>query len=67
MEDLQPELRPEDTGARLRAVRELAGLSPREVARAAGLSRHEIEAVERGRRRVSQDELDALADALNVS
>ena len=60
-------LRPEDTGARLRAVRELAGLSPRDVARAAGLTPHEIAAAERGRRRLSTDELGALATALNVA
>jgi transcriptional regulator with XRE-family HTH domain len=62
----QPELRPEDTGARLRAVRELTGLSSRDVARAAGLSKREVAAVERGRRRLTLDELRAVSVALNV-
>ncbi len=59
-------MRPEDVGARLRAVRELSGLSSRDVARAAGLTKREIALVERGRRRLSTDELRALAGALNV-
>jgi transcriptional regulator with XRE-family HTH domain len=67
VDDFPVNLRPEDTGARLRAVRELAGLSPRDVARAAGLTPHEIAAAERGRRRLSTDELGALATALNVA
>jgi transcriptional regulator with XRE-family HTH domain len=67
VDDFQVDLRPEDTGARLRAVRELAGLSRGDVARAAGLTPHEIAAAERGRRRLSTDELGALATALNVA
>jgi transcriptional regulator with XRE-family HTH domain len=66
VEDSPAELRPEDTGARLRAVRELSGLSSRDVARAAGLTRREVAMVERGRRRLSTDELRALAGALNI-
>jgi transcriptional regulator with XRE-family HTH domain len=57
---------PEDTGARLRAVRELSGFSPAEVARSAGLSRREISAVERGRRVLSPEELRSVAGALGV-
>ena len=40
-------------------------MSPREVARAAGLSPREVAAVERGRRRLSPQELRALAGVLN--
>ena len=58
--------RPEDTGARLRAVRELAGLSSRDIARAAGISKRELAAVERGKHRLTQDELRSLAGALGV-
>jgi transcriptional regulator with XRE-family HTH domain len=61
------EIRPEDIGARVRAVRELAGLSPRDVGQAAGLSGREVAAVERGSRPVSVDELRAIAAALHVS
>jgi transcriptional regulator with XRE-family HTH domain len=60
------ELRAEDLGARLRAVRELAGANQREVAKSAGLSRRELQAAERGAKRLSADELHALAGALSV-
>ena len=60
------ELRAEDLGARLRAVRELAGANQRDVAKSAGLSRRELQAAERGAKRLSADELHALAGALNV-
>ncbi len=66
MEDLGNQLRPEDTGARLRAVRELAGLSSRDIARAAGISKRELAAVERGRHRLTPGELRSLAGALGV-
>ncbi len=66
MEPLENAPRPEDTGARLRAVRELAGVSPREVARAAGISTRELAAVERGRRALSADELRSLAEAFAI-
>ncbi len=66
MEEFGEQARPEDTGARLRAVRELAGLSSRDIARAAGISKRELAAVERGRRRLTQDELRSLAGALGV-
>jgi transcriptional regulator with XRE-family HTH domain len=64
--DSQHDIRPEDMGARLRAVRELAGANTRDVARSAGLSRRELQAAERGVRRLSADQLHALAGALAV-
>ena len=64
--DFQHDIRPEDMGARLRAVRELAGANTRDVAKSAGLSRRELQAAERGVRRLSADQLHALAGALAV-
>jgi len=64
--DSPKEPRAEDLGARLRAVRELAGAHQRDVAKAAGLSRRELQAAERGVKRLSADELRALAGALGV-
>jgi transcriptional regulator with XRE-family HTH domain len=65
--DSQPDaVRPEDLGARLRAVRELSGVSTRDVARSAGLSTRELRAAERGAKRLSPDQLHALAGALSV-
>ena len=66
MEALGEQLRPEDTGARLRAVRELAGLSSRDIARAAGIGKRELAAAERGKQRLTQDQLRALAGALGI-
>jgi transcriptional regulator with XRE-family HTH domain len=60
------DVRSEDIGTRLRAVRELTGASTRDVAEAAGLSRRELQAAERGAKRLSPDQLHALAGALNV-
>jgi transcriptional regulator with XRE-family HTH domain len=60
------ELKTEDLGARVRAVRELAGLQQRDVAKAAGMSRRELQAAERGAKRLSADELHAVAGALGV-
>jgi transcriptional regulator with XRE-family HTH domain len=64
--DQPQELRAEDLGARLRAVRELSGAHQRDVAKAAGLSRRELQAAERGAKRLSDAELRALAGALGV-
>jgi transcriptional regulator with XRE-family HTH domain len=64
--DTQHELKAEDLGARVRAVRELAGAHPRDVAKAAGMSRRELQAAERGAKRLSADELHAVAGALGV-
>jgi transcriptional regulator with XRE-family HTH domain len=47
-------------------VRELAGLDQREVAAAAGMSRRDLQAAERGSKRLSRDELHALAGALGI-
>jgi transcriptional regulator with XRE-family HTH domain len=60
------ELKAEDLGARIKAVRELAGAQQREVAKAAGMSRRELQAVERGAKRLDSDELRAVAGALGV-
>jgi transcriptional regulator with XRE-family HTH domain len=60
------ELKSEDLGARVRAVRELAGVSQKDVAKAAGMSRRELQAVERGAKRLSSAELHAVAGALGV-
>jgi transcriptional regulator with XRE-family HTH domain len=59
-------LKAEDLGARVRAVRELAGAHPRDVAKAAGMSRRELQAAERGAKRLSTAELRAVAGALGV-
>jgi transcriptional regulator with XRE-family HTH domain len=60
------EPRAEDLGARVRAVRELAGLQLRDVARATGMGRRELQAVERGSKGLTVDDLRALAGALGV-
>jgi transcriptional regulator with XRE-family HTH domain len=60
------ELKAEDLGARIRAVRELAGAQQRDVAKAAGMRRRELQAVERGAKRAEPDELRAIAGALGV-
>jgi transcriptional regulator with XRE-family HTH domain len=62
-----PELKTEDLGARIRAVRELTGAGQRDVAKAAGMSRRDLQAAERGVKRLSSDEFDALAGALGVN
>lgn len=59
-------LKTEDLGARVRAVRELAGLHQKDVAKAAGMSRRELQAAERGAKRLSSIELRAIAGALGV-
>jgi transcriptional regulator with XRE-family HTH domain len=66
VDEFEEQLRPEDIGARLRAVRELAGLSSRDIARAAGISKRELAAAERGKQRLTQEQLRALAGALGV-
>jgi transcriptional regulator with XRE-family HTH domain len=60
------ELKTEDLGARVRAVRELAGLHQRDVAKAAGMSRRDLQAAERGAKRLDVAELRAVAGALGV-
>ena len=49
------------TGMRVRAVRELSGMSRHDDARSTGLTRREIAAVERGSRTLDADEARALA------
>jgi transcriptional regulator with XRE-family HTH domain len=66
VEEFAEVLRPEDTGARLKAVRELAGLSSRDIARAAGISKRDLAAAERGKQRLTQEQLRALAGALGI-
>ena len=53
-------------GMRVRAVRELGGRSRTEVARAAGLTRRELAAIERGNRALSHEEARAIGETLNV-
>ena len=60
------DIRPEDIGTRLRTVRELTGARLGDVATSAGLSRRELQAAERGAKRLSADQLHALAGALSV-
>jgi transcriptional regulator with XRE-family HTH domain len=60
------ELKSEDLGARVRAVRELSGATQKDVAKAAGMSRRELQAAERGAKRLSTNELRAVAGALGV-
>src|SRR6185295_8542677 len=60
------DIRPEDIGTRLRTVRELPGARTGDVAKSAGLSRRELQAAERGAKRLSADQLHALAGALSV-
>jgi len=64
--DSHHELKSEDLGARVRAVRELAGVDQRDLARAAGLSRRDLQAAERGAKRLTPDELKAVAGVLGV-
>ena len=66
MPETTKELKTEDLGARVRAVRELAGASQKDVAKAAGMSRRELGAAERGAKRLSTAELRAVAGALGV-
>ncbi|MET0420119.1 MAG: helix-turn-helix transcriptional regulator [Acidimicrobiia bacterium] len=53
-------------GMRVRAVRDLSGMSRHDVARASGITRRELVAVERGSRALSIKEARALAGALGV-
>ena len=66
MPETTKELKTEDLGARVRAVRELSGASQKDVAKAAGMSRRELQAAERGAKRLSTAELRAVAGALGV-
>jgi transcriptional regulator with XRE-family HTH domain len=59
--------RSKDIGDRLRAARELAGLSQAQVAKMLSLHRPSISEMEAGRRKVSAEELTELAGIYNVS
>jgi transcriptional regulator with XRE-family HTH domain len=56
----------EDIGVRLRAVRELTGLSVGEVSKASGVPRRDINAAEHGRRVLDAAAMRAVAGALGV-
>ena len=54
-------------GKRVRDLRIIKGLSQEELANLAGLHRTYISSVELGKRNISLKNIQALADALNVS
>jgi len=54
-------------GARIRAVREQAGIKAQELAAAIGLDPSALSNIERGKRSVKTDELAKIAQVLNVS
>ena len=58
---------PNQLARRIREARKLAGLSQGQVARILGLHRPSISEIEAGNRRVSAQELAALADLFDVS
>jgi len=57
----------EQIGRRLKAAREMAGLSQGQVARLLQMHRPTISEIEAGRRRVTADELVRFADVYDVS
>jgi len=57
---------PRNIGQRLRAARELAGLSQGQVARILGVHRPTISEIEAGRRRVTADELLRFSEIYDV-
>ncbi|MFN8028529.1 MAG: helix-turn-helix transcriptional regulator [Acidimicrobiia bacterium] len=67
MEIARTELTAEDIGVRLRAVRELTGLTVGQVSKASGVSRREINAAEHGRRVLGASAMRAVAGALGVA
>lgn len=67
MEIARTELTAEDIGVRLRAVRELTGLTVGQVSKASGVSRREINAAEHGRRVLDATAMRAVAGALGVA
>lgn len=67
MDIARSELTAEDVGVRLRAVRELAGLTVGEVSKASGVPRRDINAAEFGRRVLDSTAMRAVAGALGVA
>jgi transcriptional regulator with XRE-family HTH domain len=57
----------EDIGVRLRAVRELTGLTVGQVSKASGVARRDINAAEHGRRVLDSADMRAVAGALGVA
>jgi transcriptional regulator with XRE-family HTH domain len=55
-----------EVGDQLRRLREVRGLSRRQLARKSGVRRRTIAAIERGRYTPALDELDAIAKAVDV-
>jgi transcriptional regulator with XRE-family HTH domain len=54
-------------GRRLRDVREKVGISQEKLAELAGLHRTYVSSVERGKRNISLQNIERLAEALNTS
>jgi len=67
MDIARSELTAEDIGVRIRAVRELAGLTVGQVSKASGVPRRDINSAEHGRRVLDSAALRAVAGALGVS
>jgi len=67
MDIARSELTAEDIGVRLRAVRELTGLTVGQVSKASGVARRDINAAEHGRRVLDSADLRAVAGALGVA
>jgi len=67
MDIARSELTAEDVGVRLRAVRELTGLTVGQVSKASGVARRDINAAEIGRRVLDSAAMRAVAGALGVS
>jgi len=67
MDIARTDLTAEDIGVRLRAVRELTGLTVGQVSKASGVARRDINAAEHGRRVLDSADLRAVAGALGVA
>ncbi len=67
MDIARSELTAEDIGVRIRAVRELTGLTVGQVSKASGVSRRDINSAEHGRRVLDSAAMRALAGALGVA
>jgi transcriptional regulator with XRE-family HTH domain len=55
-----------EVGDHIRRLREMRGLSRRQLARKSGVRRSTVAAIERGRHTPTLDELDAIAEAVDV-